>query len=430
MMRTKETGVMEKAWKKGMHKLCVVYPNLYYGGVYCLGPLLVYNLANTQKNWLCDRAYLDSMQPLREYEMVGFTFQYELDIHHILKIVKEQGVQKENEERPLTFAGGPCVTNNPDILKDVVDFLFIGDCEDSLPRVLELYEKGMERETFLDALADIRGVYVPGRTRGITSAVVNLDEAPYPLYQPLPENIDKRFVFGDAFLLEVERGCPFRCTFCNIPGLYAGFRYRSLEYLKKIVDAGLVVTQRRKVVIYAPTFAHPDRKALLRYLLSKGVTFSIPSLRPEYVDLEELQLIRKGGQKSLTFAPEAGETLRLQLNKRCKDETFFAAFRSAHEAGFTKIKLYFLVGLPGQTEDDLREAVAFVAAAKKEFGGSISVSVNVLVPKNLTALEKEPFRRKEARQQIDYFKGHMNCPMKVDNLSVALQGWEIAHRGL
>ncbi len=430
MMRAKETGVMEKAWRKGMHKLCVVYPNLSYGGVYCLGPLLVYNLANMQKQWLCDRAYLDNMQPLREYDLVGFTFQYELDIHHILKIVKEQGVQKENVERPLTFAGGPCVTNNPDILKDVVDFLFVGDCEESLPRVLEIFEEGMDRESFLDAIAGLQGVYVPGRTRNITSAVVNLDDVPYPLYQPLPENIDKRFVFGDAFLLEVERGCPFRCTFCNIPGLYSGFRYRSLENLKKIVDDGLAATQRRKVVIYAPTFAHPERKALLRYLLSKGVTFSIPSLRPEYVDLEELQLIRKGGQKSLTFAPEAGETLRLQLNKRCRDETFFAAFRSAQEAGFKKIKLYFLVGLPHQTENDLREAVAFVGAAKKEFMGSISVSVNVFVPKKLTALENEPFRKGEARQQIAYLKRHMNCPMKVDNLSVVLQEWNIAHRGL
>ena len=143
----KESPLFNKTWNKNINSLAIVYPNLYYGGVYCLAPLIFYNIVNQQKNWLCDRYFLDKKLNLNNYDLIGFTFQYELDIYNIKKITKEYNLKNK-----ITFAGGPCININPKLLTNFVDFVVIGEIEELLLKILKIYEKTKNKNLFLQKM--------------------------------------------------------------------------------------------------------------------------------------------------------------------------------------------------------------------------------------------------------------------------------------
>lgn len=416
----KETPVIKKNYRKGMKQIAIVYPNLSCGGYYNYAALALYNIINLEHDdWLCERRFLENSEGLGNFDLVGFTWQYELDIHNILDILKK------NKTKGYTFAGGPCVTANYRALEGHVDFFLLGSAEESMQEVLKCHGK----ENFLQEIAKIKGVFVPGISEKEEQAVVeNLDKY-YPLVQPLPTELDKSFVFGEAFILEVERGCPYKCKFCPIPGFnQKGFR--SLEKIKEIIDKGLEINERNKIVIYTASFTHPQRKEILQYLLEKGVRFSVPSIKAEIADVEFLKLVRKGGQKSITIAPECGETLRPKVNKFLSDEFYYKFADMAKEAGMEEVKLYFIVGLPEQEEQDLEEIVQFVETFKERFGRKIYVSVNPFCPKPKTQFEKEEVDKKKMEQQIKYLKKKLKVRAKFANVETAIKCWKIAHTGL
>lgn len=398
-----EFPLIKKKWRKGMKKACIVFPNEYYGGIYSLGVLIIYNLINSMDDWVCERRFLHNADDLDKFDLVGFSLQYELDYYNIVKIIKK------NKIKGNTFAGGPCININPNLLKNVVDFVVSGDVEGVLKEILDLYGD----KDFLERVSKLRG------------KDFSLDDS-YPLYQPMPDKIDEKFVFGKCFILEIERGCPFRCYFCPMSKLH-GLRYRNFENIKKIIDDGIKLNKRERVVIYSASFTHPKRKEILRYLIDKNLRFSVPSLKVEYVDEELLELIYKGGQRSLTIAPECGEKLRKNIGKYVSDEIFFKFAKMAKK--FRSVKLYFMVGIPGQDRNDLDEMIEFIYRFKNIFN-NVYVSFNPFVPKPKTKFEKYKFDKKIIKEQIKYLKNNLKIRVKYGDVENSYKEYTLIHEGL
>ena len=407
-----EFPLIQKNWKKGMYNVAIAYPNLYYGGVYCLGPLVLYNIINKLDNFVCDRVFLDKGD-VSKYDLVGFSLQYAPDYHNFLKMRKKC--------TGLVFAGGPCVNMNHKTLKKYVDFFVLGEAEEIIEEVLNKYEG--DKDKFLEEIKNIKGIYVPRKTKKESFAVVeNIDEVDYPLYQPFPKKIDKSFVFGSVFMLEIERGCSFQCKFCAMPQLYGRTKYRSLENIKKIIDDGLKLNKRNKVLIYSASFSHPKRKEILKYLIKKGVKFSVPSLKVGLVDEELLELIKKGGQKTLTIAPESDEKTRFKLGKPVKDEEYFKFIDMANKVGFETLKIYFMVGVNG----NLDEVIILIEEIKKRFKKRVYVSINPFTPKPRTKLEKQIFNKKDIKKRIKYLKNNLSkIKIKFSGVHQAELDWRL-----
>jgi len=406
-----------------MQSLDIVYPNLYSGGIYCMAPLIVYNIVNSLENWQCNRVFLDKGRITSR--LIGFTLQYEPDYYNVLKMMKANNIKLAKDREEIVFAGGPCVNANHKTMEDYFDFIFLGEAEEALVLVLKEYEKEKGKKEFLEAISRIAGVYVPGISRTAEPALIrDLDTVPYPLCQPMPE--EGKLLFGRVFMLEVERGCPFRCYFCVLPQSHSLIVRRSLEKIKEIIDKGLEINKRDKVIIYSPSFSHPQKKEILQYLLDRKVEFSIPSIKVELADEELLSLVSKGGQRTLTVAPECSERLRPSLGKPMKDELFFSFARMANKFSFRTIKMYFMIGLPGEEEKDLKDMVDFIKEMKKISKHRIYASVNPFVPKPKTMLADAKFDKAKVKKHAAYLKkelGKIGMRFKLASISNYHSQW-------
>jgi len=418
-----ESPLIQKSWKKGMQSLDIVYPNLHSGGIYCMAPLIVYNIVNNLENWQCNRIFLDKGKITSR--LIGFTLQYEPDYYNVLKMMKANNIKLTKDRDEIVFAGGPCVNANHKTMEDYFDFLFLGEAEETLVLVLKEYEKEKDKKRFLENISKITGVYVPGVSKTAAPALIkNLDSAPYPLYQPMPE--EGKLLFGKVFMLEVERGCPFRCYFCVLPQSHSLIVRRSLEKIKETIDKGLEINKRDKIIIYSPSFSHPQKKEILQYLLDKKVEFSIPSIKVELADEELLSLVSKGGQRTLTVAPECSERLRPSLGKPMKDELFFNFAKMANKYDFKTIKMYFMIGLPGEEEQDLKDIVDFIKEMKKISKHKIYASINPFVPKPKTKLADAKFDKAKVKKHAAYLKkelGKIGLRFKLASISNYHNQW-------
>ncbi|MFH1972015.1 MAG: radical SAM protein [archaeon] len=394
-------------YKKVPYSLDIVYPNKYYGGVYNLGMLIIYNIVNKRENWNCNRVFLDKNKI--SSELVGFTLQYEPDLKNILEMKKQCN--------GITFAGGPVINANPEKFKKHFDFLLLGEAEESLNLILDEYEK--DKENFLKNIKNIKGI----NTYNITEELGD-----YPLIQPFPEEINQDFVFGKPFILETERGCPFTCKFCILPNLYKKVRYRM--NWKEIIDEGLKINKRNRVVIYSPSFTHPEKKQILQYLKTKGVRVTIPSIKVELMDKELLQLIKDVGQESLTIAPECNETLRKTLGKLATDNIYFKFIQLCNEIKIKKLKVYLIIGLPNQTEQDIIETREFIDKLNKEFNGKLYLSINYFVPKPRSLFENHEFNKAELKKQKKIAEREFkHYKIKITGLSSSALEYKISKTG-
>ena len=204
-------------------------------------------------------------------------------------------------------------------------------------------------------------------------------------------------------------------------------RYRSLKNIKNIIDQGIKINQRDKVVIYSPSFTHPDKKDILQYLIEKNLNFSVPSLKAEIVDQELLSLIKKGNQKTLTLAPECNESLRPSIGKPIKDDIFFQLINYANELKFESVKLYFMVNIPNQTQNDLDEMINFIEKCNQRFKNKLYVSINSFVPKPNTEFSAHTFNKKEIEKQLNYIKNKLKIKFKTSPLRIAEIEYKLAH---
>ncbi len=417
----KETPQYPKSWNKNLTTIDIFFPNKQFGGAYHFGMHILYNLIMSNPNFYAKKVYSDEGK--LDSKLIAMTVSYERDYPRIPKLLKQQGISLDkNTREQIIFCGGPAVTLNSKPVEDYVDFIVFGDAEAVLPPLLDAY-KGQSKQEYLNTIKTIQGVYIPGLNKKTFNELNNLDDAPYPYYQPLPEELTREFVFGNSFLLEIERSCPHKCSFCIIPATNKKTKVRSLEQLKKIIDKGIAINKRDNIAIYSPAFTHPQRKEILKYILSKNLKFTLPSLRAELVDDELLELIKEGGQQSITIAPEAPEHLRKSIRKYVPDRIYEATIKRAQEHGIS-VKLYMLLGIPGMTDEDVIKMAEWLNTQK------CYASINPIVPKPTTELEKHPFDKKSLKKHVELLKKHLKIKHKIANLDTSEEEYELGMMGL
>jgi len=445
-----EYNSVHKEWDKVSVKMAFCFPDVYEVAMSHLGLRILYGLVNDKEEYLMERCFapwldmerklkerelplfsLESSRPLKDFDVLGFTLQYEMSYTNILNMLDMAGIpllQSERDESyPLVIAGGPCAFN-PEPLADFIDFFLLGDSEELLLEVLaqvkdEYIQGKMKKADFLRKIANIPGIYVPHLYEfkynedgtiettvdvdGIGSAkrriVKDLDNAYFPTSPVVP------FVEAvhDRVMLEVARGCTRGCRFCQAGIVYRPVREKSPETLQKHAQLSIENTGYEEISLTSLSSADYSciehvARGLLNQYESDRVSLSLPSLRVDAfsVDLaKEIQKVRKTG---LTFAPEAGsQRLRDVINKGVTEEDLERSVTGAFEAGWDVIKLYFMIGLPTETEEDLK-GIASLAHKVLNIGREIkkrqnargtlkvTVSVSSFVPKPHTPFQWEP----------------------------------------
>jgi len=366
---------------------------------------------------------LDAADP-RRADLLAFSVSAENDYPRILKILALAGLPLRASERdeafPLVIAGGIAPSLNPEPLAEFMDAVVIGEGEEVLRPLVEEArgEDGAreKRQVVLDRLAAVEGVYVPSLYEpaygddGTLKSMTARPPAPPKVSRAVTRDLEahpavSRIVapgseFEELFLLEVNRGCGRGCRFCAAGHLIRPLRHRSAASLKAVVDAGAEGLDRIGLLGSAVA-DHPEILDLMRDLRARGLGFSVSSLRIDRLDAEFLSLLREGGCRTVTLAPETGgERLRRVVNKRITNEEILAAAEAAAAAGIPNLKLYFMIGLPTETEEDREEIVSLlvkvrerVVSGSRRHGkmGTVTASLGCFVPKAWTPFQWHPF---------------------------------------
>lgn len=426
--------------------VCLVYPNSSRVGRGNLGFQKIFSAINSHGAAYCDIAFLSEspVSPrsverdiaLKGFDVLAFSVTFEMDELNVLKILKTAGVPITRGERkdgdPIVCAGGVAVTLNPEPMSDFIDFFVIGDGEDDVGSWLSILEesRGHTRRERLAELAALDGIYVPslydvrfnddGTTaervakNGAPERVTRLYKRDYPA-SGMMECIDPEdSVFKESFLIETGKGCGQGCRFCAAGFIYRPVRHVKKEVVKRQIAYGL--TERKKIGLVGSAISeHPDIDEIYDAILERGGGISVSSLRVEYADRATFRRLDKGGARSVSIAPEAGsERLRRIVNKDISDDEIVDCVTTAAEEGILNVKLYFLIGLPEETPDDVTAIATLVKKIRDGFvsasrvhgrAGRINVSVNPFVPKPNTPFQWARFAEmNELKKKIKLLK--------------------------
>jgi len=411
MAFVRELNVIKKDWRKVDLRIALCYPNVYRAGMSGLTVRLLYALFNAREDVLCERLFiptlkeplksLESNQPLRRFDVVAFTLQYEEDYPNVIRMLLDSGIPPRREDRkptdPLVVAGGPCATANPEPLADFIDLFVIGELEPVLDPLID-YLKAYSRRLYqVDEFAGLQGVYVSAISNPVDRVWVrNLDDALHPLAQQIPlveERSPYMTIWGKAFAVEATRGCSRRCRFCLLGHIGQPKRDRSFRTLQTIIDEGIRRTPVGKVsLIGASMFDYPRLDDICEFAISRGLDLSIPSLRPEGITERLAALLGRGKQRSVSIAPDAASPRMCNVANKIMDETAIAdAAKILLSNDVNHLKLYFVIGLPGETLDDI-SAIADLSRRIADVGygtRAIHLSINPLIPKSHTPFQWE-----------------------------------------
>jgi radical SAM superfamily enzyme YgiQ (UPF0313 family) len=407
---SREQGAVVKDWG-GRLPVALVYPNSYYLGMSNLGIHALYKLLNGYDKIVAERVFweedsqpllsLETQRPLADFAVIAFSVSYELDYFNVARILKASGIPLYAAERdrrhPLVIAGGPGITANPMPLSPFFDGLGIGEAEPIVPDMLPVIAEGIggERGQLLKALADLPGVYVPQHPAKtvVRQWTKNLDDFPVASVVITPDT-----ELGDLYLIEVERGCNWGCRFCLTGQAFYPMRCRSLESLIAQAEEGLKY-RKRLGLVGAAVADHPQIEELMTRLSQMGAELSVSSLRMAPLSGVVLRELARGGARTVTLAPEAGsQRLRRMIKKGISEEDIVAAMRRVAELGIKQVKLYFMLGLPPETDEDIEAIIDLSLECKRlldrqQPGSRLTLNISPFVPKAGTPFQWLPMAR-------------------------------------
>jgi len=409
----RERGAIFKDWG-GRIPIAIVYPNSYYVGMSNLGFQSLYALLNSHDNIVCERVFwsrsatqclsIESQRPLSDFAVIAFSVSYELDYFNIIDILKSGSVPlfaaDRDDSHPIVIGGGPCITANPQPLSPFFDCLAIGEAEAILPAMVEAITDGIEgsKDELVRTLAAIPGIYAPCLNHDRTvhrQWVQHIDDFATTSVVLTPDT-----ELGQMYLIEVTRGCRWGCRFCMAGYLFRPFRYRSLDNLLHQAEFGLE-REKRIGVLGASPCDHPEIEELVTELQKRGAQISVSSLRVRPLPRVVLGELTEGGAQTIALAPEAGsERLRTVINKGIGDADIIEAMDKVSERRFKRLKLYFMIGLPSETDSDIEDIIKLTLAAKAcidrtRAGSRITLTVEPFVPKAGTPFQWLPMASAE-----------------------------------
>jgi radical SAM superfamily enzyme YgiQ (UPF0313 family) len=437
----REEGAIVKDWG-GRFPIALIYPNSYYLGMSNLGIHAIYKLLNNDLEVLCERVFyepdnknapsaLESGRPLSDFAILAFSISYELDYFNVLAILKASGIPlysgDRDESHPLVIAGGPCVSANPMPLAPFFDCLCIGEAEAILPPMIPVLFEGVgeSRDNLLRELSRLPGIYVPPyppQKTVIRQWAKNLDDFPVASVVLTPDT-----ELGDLFLIEAERGCQRGCRFCLVNTAFAPMRFRSVENVLKQAWEGL--HYRRRIGLVGPSVTdHPQINELLAGLLKLNAELSLSSLHIKSLSPDILDALARGKAQTITIAPEAGSRrLREVINKGISHDDIMAAADRIAGYHFSQLKLYYIIGLPTETDEDIEDIVRLTLEIKDRLdrGPSntrITLNATPFVPKAGTPFQWLPMTPMETLgRRLAILRSHL--PLKGIKLNEESLAW-------
>ena len=447
-------------------RFAMCFPDVYEIGMSHLGIQILYDMFNRREDVWCERVYspwidldkimreeqiplfaLESQDAVKEFDFLGITIQFEMCYTNILQVLELSQIPLHStdrtEDHPIVIGGGPC-TYNPEPLAEFFDLFYIGEGETVYDELLDLYKtckaQGMSRREFLEFAAGIEGIYVPQ----FYEPEYNEDgtmKAFHRINEHAPEKIKKQIVMDvtnatypmrpvvpfikatqDRVVLEIQRGCIRGCRFCQAGMLYRPTRERNVETLKEYALAMLENTGHEEISLSSLSSSdYSQLEELVNFLIEefpgKGINISLPSLRIDAFSLDVMGKVQDIRKSSLTFAPEAGsQRMRNVINKGLTEDDIISGAGQAFEGGWTKVKLYFMLGLPTETEEDMKEiarlsdrvARRYYEIPKEERHGKcqITASSSFFVPKPFTPFQWAPMCTAEEYVERAYIVKH------------------------
>ena len=440
------------------------FPDTYEIGMSHLGMKILYSQFNSREDIWCERVFapwtdfeevmrenniplfaLESRDPIKDFDFIGFTMQYEMAYTNVLNMLNLAGIPLKSADRkelsPLVVAGGPCVCN-PEPIADYIDIFFLGEGEEVDLEVIDLYKeykkKGATKEEFLRAAAKIEGVYVPSfynveyNSDGTIKSVTPEENVPATVKKRIIKDMDNVFypdkfvvplieIVHDRVVQEIFRGCIRGCRFCQAGFIYRPVREKSSDTINRQAKCLCENTGYDEISLSSLSTSdyreiEPLLNKMLEWTQDSHVSLALPSLRIDNFSdelLEKIKHIRKSG---LTFAPEAGtQRLRDVINKNITEEEILSACKTAFEGGYMSVKLYFMLGLPTETDEDLKGIAELGQKIvnlyydnpnrPKGKAVSVSISVSTFVPKPFTPFQFEPqIDENEIRRRQEFLK--------------------------
>ena len=401
-----ETGAIVRDWG-GQVPLALAYPNTYAVGMSSLAIHTLYRLFNDTPGILCERTFaslgdraasdaplltLETQRPVRDVAVLAFSVSFEMDYFNVIDMLRRAEIPVRAEERgrydPLVIFGGPAVSANPQPLAPVADAIMVGEMESIVAELMDCLRMlvGQSREDALAEMSQVPGVYVPALHEGERIQRQLLEDL--DAYPTATSIIAPRAEFGDMYLIEIARGCGRGCRFCLAGYWYRPPRQRSVEQILRQAQEGL--KYRDKVGLVASAVSdYAEIEALVTGLRNMGAKISVSSLRVKPLPPILVRALAESGAQSITLAPEAGsERLRRTIRKGVTYDDVMAATKLVADHDFRTLKLYFMIGLPGETDQDITAIIEMVKEIEERFPRHVVVNVTPFVPKAHT-----PFQR-------------------------------------